>query len=85
MSLSFGEHTADARQAQNERRRKVRSPESMELDLKLWRQLRMSWRNIQGSAMELGDADRVELARSEIARADAAIERLDAQLRARQP
>ena len=77
---SFAEHTARAQQTRDERRRKLRSPESMEVDLRLWLQLRRSWRDIELSARNLGDFDRVELALREIARADATIERLQAQL-----
>ena len=83
MSSSFAEHTAHAQQTRDERRRRLRSPESMEVDLRLWSRLRGSWRDIERSARNLGDFDRVERALNEIARADAAIQRLQAQLKAR--
>ena len=69
----------------DDRRRQPRSRQAMEVDLKFWRQLRGSWCEIERSSMHLADLERAELARREMARAAAAIARLETQLGGMKP
>ena len=52
----------------------------METDLRLWRSVRESWLRIQQAAIEFRDTNRADLARDQLLTADAAIERLEAEL-----
>jgi hypothetical protein len=67
----------------DERRRKTRSAHALHADLRMWRSLRTSWRNIERSAAQLGDEERAQLARQEFARAQGAIARIEAEVAAR--
>ena len=63
-----------------DRRRRLRTREVTQLDLIVWRSLRSSWREIERSSRHLGHLERADLASSELAHADAAIRRIEAQL-----
>jgi hypothetical protein len=64
----------------DDRRRRVRDRDAVEFDLRLWRNVREAWLRIEETAVEFQDTKRADLARGEVAAADAAIERLREEL-----